>query len=252
VQFCCLGSGSKGNSTLINYKNTTLMVDCGFGLKHTLNRLIENDCPIQNISAILVTHEHYDHISGVSSLARRFNIPVYATRGTARTGKLEECADIHWIELDEVFQIKDFSINPVAVPHDANEPCQFVFEAGNKTLGVMTDLGSISAHVHQAFSACNALLLEANHDLDMLWAGKYPPSLKQRVSSDWGHLSNAQAEQFLHSLEFNGKLSTLVLGHMSQQNNCVDIVKKHFGVFEDSINNVVYATQDEGFKWLSV
>lgn len=252
MQFCCLGSGSKGNSTLINHNNTTLMVDCGFGLKHTLNRLAANDCLVQDISAILVTHEHYDHISGVGSLARRFNIPVYASRGTARTGKLEECADIHWIDLDQKFQIGDFSINPVAVPHDANEPCQFVFEADNKILGVMTDLGSISPHVHEAFGACHALLLEANHDLDMLWAGKYPPSLKHRVSSDWGHLSNAQAEQFLHSLEAGRSLSTLVLGHMSQQNNCVDIVKRHFNVFEESIRDVVYATQDEGFSWLSV
>ncbi len=252
MQFCCLGSGSKGNSTLINHKNTTLMVDCGFGLKHTLKRLAENDCAIQDVSAILVTHEHFDHISGVSSLARRFNIPVYATRGTARTGKLDECADIHWIELDRLFQIGDVSINPVAVPHDANEPCQFIFEAENKILGVMTDLGSISPHVHRAFSACNALLLEANHDLDMLWAGNYPPSLKQRVSSDWGHLSNVQAEQFLQSLELKGQLSTLVLGHMSQQNNCVDIMKKHFTLFESNINSVLYATQDEGFGWLTV
>lgn len=251
MQFCCLGSGSKGNSTLIRHNQTLLMVDCGFGLKHTLSRLAANDCAVQDISAILVTHEHFDHISGVSSLARRFNIPVYTTRGTARAGKLEDSLELHCVELDKPFQVGDIVINPVAVPHDANEPCQFIFEADNKTLGVMTDLGSISPHVHAAFSQCQALLLEANHDLDMLWAGKYPPTLKHRVSSDWGHLSNVQAEQFLHSFDTSG-LSTLVLGHMSQQNNCLEIMKKHFSVFERTVNNLVYATQDEGFAWLAV
>jgi phosphoribosyl 1,2-cyclic phosphodiesterase len=227
------------------------MVDCGFGLKHTLSRLADNHCSIHDVSAILVTHEHHDHISGVSSLSRRYNIPVYTTRGTARSGKLHQDLDVQWINLDKVFRVGDISINPVAVPHDANEPCQFVFTANDKSLGVMTDLGSISPHVHAAFAQCDALLLEANHDLDMLWAGSYPPSLKQRVSSDWGHLSNDQAEQFLQAIDVD-KLSTLVLGHMSQQNNCLDIMKKHFSVFESTINQLVYATQDEGFAWLSV
>jgi phosphoribosyl 1,2-cyclic phosphodiesterase len=226
------------------------MVDCGFAMKHTLSRLADNDCSISDITAILVTHEHFDHISGVSVLARKYNIPVYATRGTARAGKLD-AVDIQWIDLDTPFVVDAITVNPVAVPHDANEPCQFVFSAENKQLGVMTDLGSISPHVHAAFNACDALLLEANHDVDMLWAGKYPPSLKQRVASDWGHLSNKQAEQFLRSLALEN-LSTLVLGHMSQQNNSIEKMKHHFSEFEKHIENVVYASQDEGFAWLSV
>lgn len=251
MQFCCLGSGSKGNATLVKQGDTTIMIDCGFALKHTITRLDNVGFCASDLSAILVTHEHSDHISGVSALSRRFGIPVYATRGTARTNKLLGAAQLQWIDLDHTFQVGDLAINPVAVPHDALEPCQFVFSSNEKTLGVMTDLGSISPHVYQAFSQCDALLLEANHDLDMLWAGKYPPSLKQRVSSDWGHLSNVQAQQFLNAIELKN-LHTLVLGHMSQQNNSVDILKQHFSVFEDQVNQLFYATQDDGFNWLEV
>lgn len=251
MQFCCLGSGSKGNATLVRHGNTLLMVDCGFPLKHTLARLAANDADIGSLSAILVTHEHADHINGVSMLARRFGIPVYASQGTLRSGRLEDGLETVRITLDQQFRIGDIDITPVAVPHDANEPCQFVFAAGQKRLGIMTDLGSISPHVQEMYAGCHALLLEANHDLDMLWAGKYPPSLKQRVSSDWGHLSNAQAERFLQGLEGNLP-STLVLGHMSQQNNSVDIMKRHFDAFADSVQNLVYASQDEGFAWLQV
>ena len=251
MQFCCLGSGSKGNATLVKHGETTVMVDCGFPMKHTLARLSANDTAIQEISAILVTHEHADHINGVSMLARRFGIPVYASRGTLRSGRLEQGLDVSCITLDQAFHIGEIAIMPVAVPHDANEPCQFVFSAEDKRLGIMTDLGSISPHVQESFVDCHALLLEANHDLDMLWAGKYPPSLKHRVAGDWGHLSNAQAEQFLHALD-KKCLSTLVLGHMSQQNNTLDLMKRHFDAFMDHVQELVYATQDEGFSWLEV
>ncbi len=251
MQFCCIGSGSKGNATLIKHDQTTVMIDCGFSVKYTLSRLMELDCCVEDIDAILVTHEHSDHISGVSRLACRYGIPVFTTRGTARTGKLEKIEDIQWIELDNDFEIGSITITPVSVPHDANEPCQFIFKAGGKKLGVMTDLGSVSPHVCAEYTRCHALLLEANHDIDMLWSGKYPPSLKQRVASDWGHLSNVQAEHFLQSIDI-ALLNTLVLGHISEQNNSIDLVKKQFAEIERQIDNVIYATQQQGFSWLSV
>lgn len=251
MQFCCLGSGSKGNTTLVSHKNTLLMVDCGFSIRHVLERMQQKNCDPATLTAILVTHEHADHINGVAALARKFSLPVYATRGTARTGKLDGVEDIRWLTLDQSITIGDVNVTPVAVPHDAVEPCQFLFEADGRKLGVVTDLGSISAHVKQAFDGCDALLLEANHDVTMLWAGNYPPSLKKRVAGDWGHLSNQQAEDFACSLNLE-KLKTLVLGHISEQNNCPELVRQHFQRLEEAERTVVYATQEQGFNWLAV
>jgi len=251
VRFCCLGSGSKGNASLVSYKNTLLMVDCGFSMREVFSRLEDAQCAPEQLTALLVTHEHADHISGVAVLARKLSLPVYATRGTAKTGKLDSVADVRWISLDEEFQIGDISIMPVAVPHDAHEPCQYVFSAAGRQLGIITDLGSISEHVQQAFNDCHALLLEANHDAEMLWQGAYPESLKRRVASDWGHLNNQQAEDFLHSIN-QEKLTTLVLGHISEKNNCLTRVKQHFQQFAQPQRQVTYATQDSGFDWLDV
>lgn len=251
MKFCCLGSGSKGNSTLVSYESTLLMIDCGFSMRQTVESMRKKNCNPEQLSAILVTHEHTDHIKGVSALARKYQIPVYATRGTAKTGKLETVEHLHWITPDRSFQLDDVTITPVTVPHDAYEPCQFLFEANDKKLGIVTDLGSVSAHVQTAFHHCDALLLEANHDLNMLWQGPYAASLKRRVASDWGHLNNQQAEDFVHTLNL-AKLKSLVLGHISEQNNSVEKVRQHFRQFEQSDRQVLYACQEEGFDWLYV
>lgn len=251
MRFCCLGSGSKGNASLVSYKNTLLMVDCGFSMREVLSRLQDVQCRPEQLTALLVTHEHADHINGVATLAKKLSLPVYATRGTARTGKLETIADVRWINLDETFQVGDITVRPVAVPHDAHEPCQFLFTAAGRRLGIITDLGSISVHVQQAFNDCHALLLEANHDAEMLWQGPYPEGLKRRVASDWGHLSNQQAEDFLHGIN-QTTLMTLVLGHISEKNNCLTRVKQHFQQFAQSCRQVTYASQDSGFDWLDV
>lgn len=251
MQFCCLGSGSKGNATLIRHKDTVLIVDCGFSLKHTLKRLDESGVDMADVTAVLVTHEHSDHINGVNALARKLKIPVYVTRGTIRSGKVDKRLDLVPIELDVAINIGDVTVVPVAVPHDAREPCQFVFSAENKQLGVMTDLGSISKHVLEHYDNCDALLLEANHDVDMLWSGRYPPGLKKRVAGNWGHLSNVQAAEFVAQINID-KLKTLVLGHISEQNNSLEKVKACFECYETRVDQLIYATQDQGFPWLSV
>lgn len=251
MQFCCLGSGSKGNTTLVAHNDTLLMVDCGFAVRHVLDRMHAKQCEPARLTAILVTHEHADHINGVAALAKKLSVPVYATRGTARTGKLDTVADLRWITPGQSFVIGELTITPVAVPHDAHEPCQFVFEAIGRKLGIVTDLGSVSAHVQASFNGCDALLLEANHDVSMLWQGAYPPALKRRVAGDWGHLSNQQAQDFVCSLDLQ-KLSTLVLGHISEQNNCLALVQQHFQKLECPQRNIVYATQSDGFGWLTV
>lgn len=251
MHFCCLGSGSKGNATLVRHGKTLLMIDCGFSTRQAVERLAAVGCGPEEISAILVTHEHSDHISGVSGFARKYGIPVHATRGTAKTGKLRDVEALCYLELDQPIRIGEIAVHPVAVPHDANEPCQFVLEAEGKRLGVMTDLGSISPHVLSIYDGCHALLLEANHDLEMLWSGSYPMVTKQRVASAWGHLSNLQAERFLQEINLD-LLETLVLGHISEQNNHMDIVKRHFSTLEGRLRRVVYATQESGFSWLDV
>ncbi len=250
MKFCSLGSGSKGNATLIESDRACVMIDCGFPLKHTLSRMANKGIQPEQLSAILVTHEHGDHINGVARLAKKYTIPVYLTQGTARSKKIDDKVDVRFIQPDKPFVVGDLSINPVTVPHDAREPCQFVLSDNDKSLGVLTDLGYISPHVQQAFSVCDALVLEANHDYDLLMNGSYPPSLKSRVAGDWGHLSNEQAYAFLRHIV--GRLETVVLAHVSQQNNCSVKVKDLFCGFEEDVRRLHYATQDEGYDWLTL
>ncbi len=142
-------------------------------------------------------------------------------------------------------------VNPVAVPHDAREPAQFVFEYAGLRLGILTDLGSITPHVETAYQACDAMLLEANHDPFMLASGSYPPSLKQRVGGQWGHLSNQQAAGFLQRLDTE-RLQHLVVAHISQQNNSLDVARAALEPVTQAVKQVTYACQDQGFDWLSV
>ncbi|CAA0117698.1 Putative metallo-hydrolase YycJ [BD1-7 clade bacterium] len=248
--FCCLGSGSKGNATLVKYADTTVMIDCGFTYKHTIAQLEAFDIDPQSLDAVLVTHEHSDHIKGVRTLSRKLNIPVYLTHGTARSDKIKGAPELQYLVPDVALRIKDIEIIPVTVPHDAHEPCQFLLRAQGRQLGVVTDLGSISRHVQHMFDGCDALVLEANHDVQMLRTGPYPPSLKRRVESDWGHLSNEQAVAFLDALPILP--SRLVLAHISEKNNCLSVVKNTFQRFESRIPTVVYACQNKGFDWLEV
>lgn len=227
------------------------MIDCGFSMRQTVESMLKKNCQPEQLTAILVTHEHADHIKGVAALARKYRLPVYATRGTARTGKLDTVEQLHWLTPDQAFMLGAVKITPVTVPHDAHEPCQFLFEVNNTKLGVVTDLGSISAHVQTMFHQCDALLLEANHDVEMLMQGPYPARLKQRVASDWGHLNNQQAELLVRSMHLP-RLKSLVLGHISEQNNTVEKVRQHFQQFEQPNRQVIYACQEEGFDWLSV
>jgi phosphoribosyl 1,2-cyclic phosphodiesterase len=251
MQFSCLGSGSKGNATLVRHGEQLVMIDCGFSLKYIQQALALKSCSAEQLSAIFVTHEHSDHIQGVNTLAKRFNLPVYCTAGTFRSGKLKQGLNIQLIQGGDTVSLGDLQVTAVTVPHDANEPCQFYFSANNKKLGVLTDLGSISEHVVDAYKDCHALLLEANHDVDMLMQGPYPPSLKRRVVGEWGHLSNAQAREFLSAMQLS-ELSTLVLGHISEKNNSLEMVRDFFGHFETEVEQVVYASQQTGFDWLKV
>lgn len=251
MRFASLGSGSKGNGTLVEFDGETLLIDCGFSVKDTVARLARLDKKPEDITAVLVTHEHGDHIRGVPALARKYQLPVYITPGTFKVKSLGQLPSVNFIEGYQHFRIGPFSIQPVAVPHDAREPAQFVISAAGKTLGILTDLGMITAHVQDSYQHCDALVLEANHDPVMLAYGAYPQSLKQRVGGPWGHLSNQQSAGFLDHFDVS-RLQQLVIAHISQKNNSVEAAKLALDPVSASAQQVIYACQDGGFDWLDV
>ncbi|MGH1484632.1 MAG: MBL fold metallo-hydrolase [Cellvibrionaceae bacterium] len=251
LQFSSLGSGSKGNATLIRYHDCLLLVDCGFTLKETQKRLLRLGVSAEELSAVIVTHEHSDHIGGVGPLARKYKVPVYMTPGTLRSRDIGQIPNINLIKSYQAFTIGSVEITPVAVPHDATEPAQYIFSAGQSRLGILTDLGSITPHVEMHYQSCDGLILEANHDPLMLASGQYPPSLKQRVGGPWGHLSNQQAADFLWRID-RSKLQHLVVAHISQQNNTLNLAQDAFEDVQQPIQKVHYACQDQGFDWISL
>ncbi|MDB2705662.1 MBL fold metallo-hydrolase [Pseudomonadota bacterium] len=252
MRFASIGSGSRGNATLISHKETTLLVDCGFSARETEKRLQRLKLNAGDLSAILVTHEHADHINGVRVLARKYQIPVYATPGTA-AGLPEDTKElIHEISCHESFSIADIEINPFPVPHDAREPSQFAFSDGNHRLGLLTDLGISTPIIEQALTLCDALLLEANHDMDMLDNSEYPDHLKYRVSGRLGHLNNVQSAKLLEKID-TSRLQHIVAMHLSEKNNSPNIVAP---LFAEALNCeqswIGLAKQDTGFDWREI
>jgi len=250
VRFSSLGSGSRGNSTLVQQGETLLMIDNGFSTKETDKRMARFGVTGEQISAILVTHEHADHLGGVARYARRYDIPVWASHGTAKMMKGVE--DVQCFNSHQSFELGAFLVEPVLVPHDAREPTQFVFKSNELKLGVMTDTGSITQHMVEALTGCDALLLECNYDRDMLLNGAYPDSLKRRVVGDWGHLDNLQSVELLNQLETE-KLQHLVLAHVSEKNNSHELVL-------DCVSSAIQCDrarlkvidQDDGLDWCTL
>lgn len=229
------------------------MLDCGFSVRETTARLARLGRAPEDIDAILVTHEHTDHASGVAAFARRHGIPVWMTAGT-RASVNGDLASVGVTELSphEPFALGDLQVIPFPVPHDAREPAQFVFSDGNVRLGYLTDLGSSTVHVEKTLSGCQALVLECNHDRDMLKNGGYPPSLKTRIAGSHGHLSNDQAADLLGRLGF-GWLRHIVAAHLSEQNNRPDLACAALARALDCTPDwVQVADQDEGLDWRDV
>lgn len=251
MRFASLGSGSGGNGTLVSHEDTHVLIDCGFSLKEAQRRIERLGLCLSRLDAVLVTHEHSDHIKGVPALARKHRTPVYMTPGTFHSRELGRIPELHLIHNYQPFSIGALHVQPVAVPHDAREPSQFVFRHEGRSLGVLTDLGSVTSHVLEAYDGCTALLLEANHDRQMLAAGPYPASLKSRVASPWGHLSNEQTATLLQQMDTSA-LQHLVVGHISQNNNTVDLAKRALATVGKPLGEVYYACQEEGFSWIDV
>ena len=252
VRFASLGSGSKGNATLIDNGSTCVVIDLGFTIKETVRRLSRLGLMPQDVDAILVTHEHADHIHGVAGFARKFGTPVYLTPGTYHHKKMGELPFLNKINCHSPFEVGSLSITPVAVPHDAKEPCQYLVSSKEITIGILTDLGHITPHVRDKYRECDALLLECNHDVTMLQDGSYPYQLKQRVAGDYGHLNNVQASELLDTINLE-RLRHLIISHISGENNlpnlAQDAVQPSLSLWTGSL---LVASQEEGFDWISL
>lgn len=249
MRFASLGSGSQGNALLVSAGTTTVMVDCGFGLKDCANRLARLGLEPSALDAILVTHEHSDHIGGVSRFAARHGTPVWLTHGTARHLDAPAGLTVNHIEGYRRFAIGDLEIAPFPVPHDASEPAQFVIGDGASRLGILTDAGSITPHMVEMLAGCQGLFLECNHDEALLRASDYPPSLIERVAGDWGHLSNTAAAGLLRLLG-GGHLQHVVAAHLSQQNNRPELAREALCAALDCEPGwIAVADQANGLDW---
>ena len=220
MRFASLGSGSRGNALVVESGATRILVDCGFSTRVTLTRLARLGLAPEDIDAVLVTHEHSDHLHGVAGFCGRFGIPVFLTHGTHIAlpdagGRLPEH---RLIDSHRPFAINGLHIQPFPVPHDAREPVQFVFSDGDVQLGVLTDCGTVTAHIVAMLKKCDELVLECNHDADLLAASRYPFVLRQRIAGDYGHLGNHQAAELLERIE-QGRLRHVVAAHLSEESN---------------------------------
>ena len=295
MRFASLGSGSEGNALVVEASAgntvTRVLLDCGFSLRETERRLARLGIEPQQIDAIIVTHEHGDHIGGVPRFARKHGTPVWITYGTcvasgmggveglrglggagasasagtnaagaipvaipvsAASAAREIPPEIHLIEHHAPFVVGALQMLPFPVPHDAREPAQYVFSDGTRRLGVLTDLGSVTAHVTSMLSRCDGLVLECNHDAQMLAASAYPPGLKARVGGAYGHLNNQQAAQLLGEIKHAG-LQHVMAAHLSAQNNTPALAR---AALADALGCapewVGIADQADGFDWRSL
>lgn len=249
MRFASLGSGSRGNAMLVEAGSTCVMVDCGFSIAETAQRLRRLGRQPEDLAAILVTHEHGDHIRGVAPFARRYGTPVWMTHGTAAAAQDNRLPQLNPIAGYAGFSVGDIAVQPYPVPHDAREPCQFVFRDARHRLGLLTDSGSLTPHILDTLQRCDALVLEFNHDARMLAQGSYPPALKRRVGGDYGHLNNGQARSLLDRIEL-GQMQHLVAAHLSEKNNHPDLVHELLDSLPAELNCSV-ACQNDGFDWLA-
>ena len=252
MRFALLGSGSRGNGMVIEVGRSLVLLDCGFSLAQVKMRLANLGKRPEDLTAIVVTHEHSDHVSGVAVLARSYDIVVWATPGTAQAAGLGELVGSKFFDCHAPFAIGDVEAAPFPVPHDAREPSQFVFGDGARRIGVLTDVGSLTPHITESLDDCDALVLECNHDADMLAAGNYPPSLKQRVGGRHGHLSNDQAAALLARLNC-AKLQHVVAAHLSEKNNEPHLAQQALSaVLGCEMGWIAVADQKRGLAWREV
>lgn len=250
MRFASLGSGSRGNALVVEAGKTRLLIDAGFGPREMSRRLERLDLATGDINAVLVTHEHSDHIGGVFACARRFNWEVMLTHGTLAGSGYEDAGELATIvDSHELFSVGDLCVYPFPVPHDAREPVQFVLADGARRLGVLTDAGHVTPHMVAMLDSCDALVLECNHDIQMLARSGYPQALKRRIGGLWGHLENAATAELLSRIRHPG-LRHIIAAHLSEENNSAALAQAALSaVLGCGQNWIGVATQNEGFAW---
>jgi len=253
MKFCSLGSGSSGNSYLVSKNNSNIIVDCGFSLSELEGRMSQKEIKPSEITAIFLTHEHDDHSKGAFALAEKYNKPIYLTYGTFKMCqkriKKSYNLTINIISPLDSLELDDFMVNVIPVPHDAREPVQFKFESEKTTLAIVTDLGFGNKELINSIQNINALILESNHDKNLLNKSRYPKNLKDRIRSNYGHLSNEESLEILKKINLDN-LKWLGAAHLSKENNSPELVKDAWKkVFDDKINII---DPDIGMPWVSI
>ncbi|HEY5323289.1 MAG TPA: MBL fold metallo-hydrolase [Caldimonas sp.] len=257
MRFRSIGSGSGGNATVVEASSgittTRLLVDAGFSLKELDLRLARAGLAASDLDAVFVTHEHGDHIGCALALAEREQLPLWMSRGTWRaTGGFGAPATLRFARDAEPIAIGDIEVHPFTVAHDAAEPLQLRCGDGGLRLVVLTDLGSITAHMIDNVAGCDAIVLECNHDAAMLASSRYPPSLKARIGGRFGHLSNATAAEILARCA-SARLQHVVAAHLSRENNRPDLARAALAAcFGGAGEAIVVADPLAGFDWLQL
>jgi phosphoribosyl 1,2-cyclic phosphodiesterase len=251
LRFASLGSGSRGNALLVESDDTLVMIDCGLARGDLEERFRRVGRSPADVTAILVSHEHGDHSRGVRAFLRRYRVPLWLTCGTASA--IPRPPSLSLLSCHRPLKIGSIDVEPFPVPHDAREPCQFVFSAGGRRLAVLTDTGHVTPHVRERLAGCDALAIESNHDLAMLMASSYPDSVKARVASRYGHLSNAQAAALVDAIGHGG-LQWIVGLHLSERCNSETSVRAALDDVLARLRSTVLhlATQDDASDWLVV
>ena len=260
LRFKSLGSGSSGNATLIESTQgthtTRLLIDCGLRLRDLELRLLQAGTSIQALDGVFITHEHGDHIGSTRSLLKRHPMPVWMSRGTLQAIETPQwLAFLPYVRTAQdgmPIELNGLQLLPFTVPHDAREPLQLSCSDGNRKLGVITDLGHVTHHTVQALQNCHAVVLEANHDTDLLEKSSYPHFLKQRVGGKWGHLANPASADLLARIAHPG-LSCVVAAHLSERNNTPELAREHLSqALKCSRSEIEVATPDSGTVWFKV
>ncbi|MCX7898192.1 MAG: MBL fold metallo-hydrolase [Rhodocyclaceae bacterium] len=253
IRFTLLASGSKGNALLVEKGATRLVIDCGLPPRDLSRRLEARGVAPTSVRALLLTHEHADHVAGAARAAAHFGWTLHASFGTASAAaSVLDGVPVQRFDSHTPFAIGELSIQPYPVPHDAREPTQFVFADGAVRLGLVTDAGAVTPHMVKMLSGCAALILECNHDAEMLWRGRYPYPLKKRISGGFGHLSNDAAAQLLAAVA-HARLQHVIAAHLSQENNRPELAQQALAeALGCPPSWIDVASQEGGLDWREI
>lgn len=252
LEVASLGSGSSGNATLVRAADTTLLIDCGFTLKESLKRMASLGVAPSDLTAVLISHEHSDHVKGIGPLSRKFGVPIYLTYGTFGRLRDDRLIAYELFHAHAPFTLGCIEVDPFPTPHDAAESCQFVLRYNDASFVVATDMGVCTPFILNKLAGVNGVLIECNYDENMLRNGPYPPSLQQRIRGNFGHLGNTQAGPMVRSIDHPG-LQWILLGHLSEKNNTENCARDAMlASVPNSADRVEVLKQHSASRWYAL